>query len=830
MNKITESCFHCAEPIPPGSDITVTVDEHNIPVCCHGCKAVAEFIQAGNLEQYYRFRDSKSNKINEDDLSRMDDWLAFDQRESYWGELRADGNRSLPVLIEGLHCAACIWLLRTALVKNKGVKDVQIDLSSGFAKITWSAEQIKLSELMQTMQRLGYQPHLMGEGRNIEVLRKTRNKAIIRLLVAGLGMMQVMTYTVGLYAADFSTISAEMRRFLEGISLLVATPVVFFSGQTFFIGAWNGIKMRRPGMDLPVAIALILAWTASVYNYMRGEGSLYFDSVVMFVFLLLLARFLEFSLRRKSADLGNALSRLLPEIAYRLEGEEHSLGTENAENEKPLAVPIADIKSGDLVLIPKGHTVPVDGEVVCGTSLLDESFLSGESLPRPIAQAQLVLAGSVNLGDPITIRTTACGEATAISALGRTLLEAQLHKPKVAEQADRIASWFVSAVLLISFSAYIAWQFINPALAFEVALATLVVTCPCALSLATPASLAAASRRLMKAGLVIVKTNAIDVLASIQRVVFDKTGTLTRGKLRIEKINALQASWSVERISALATAMERQSEHPLATAFADLESAGFQPQELKIHVGQGIEAWVNGQCYRLGELSFVNAINQTPENIAKQADGIGATPNIGIQIFIGDANAVFGQIILVDEIRPEAGATIQQLQCSQLEVSILSGDSEQEVQRIAQSLNISDWQARKLPANKLEIIRAYQQNGERVLMVGDGVNDAPVLAGADVSMAMGSATHLAKSSADFIVTANSINTIVEAHTIAKFTSRVIKQNLGWSLMYNLLAVPLAVSGLLAPWMAVIGMSLSSLVVILNSMRISHVKTDPARVI
>jgi len=291
-------------------------------VCCHGCKAVAEFIQAGNLEQYYRFRDSKSSKVNEDYLSRMDDWLAFDQREAYWGELRADGDRSLPVLIEGLHCAACIWLLRTALVKNKGIKDVQIDLSSGFAKITWSADQIKLSELMQTMQRLGYQPHLMGEDRNIEIFRKARNKAVIRLLVAGLGMMQVMTYTVGLYTADVSTISEDMRRFLEGISLLVATPVVFFSGQTFFIGAWNGIKTRRPGMDLPVAIALILAWSASIYNYARGEGALYFDSVVMFVFLLLLARFLEFSLRRKSADLSNALSRLLPEIAYRLGGRE----------------------------------------------------------------------------------------------------------------------------------------------------------------------------------------------------------------------------------------------------------------------------------------------------------------------------------------------------------------------------------------------------------------------------------------------------------------------------------------------------------------------------
>jgi len=812
VTQTPQSCFHCAEPIPAGCDINVSVNGEDLPVCCHGCKAVAEFIQAGNLDQYYRYRDSNSNKVDEDKLKRLDDWLAFDERESYWGELQADGKRSLPVLIEGLHCAACIWLLRTALVKKKGVAEIQIDLSSGFARIIWSPDLIKLSELMQTMQLLGYEPHLMSEDRNVEVFRKERNKAIIRLLVAGLGMMQVMTYTVGLYAGDFSTISDNMRRFLEGISLLVATPVVFFSGQTFFLGAWNSIKVRRPGMDLPVAIALILAWSASIYNYLRGDGSLYFDSVVMFVFFLLLARYLEFSLRRKSADLGNALSRLLPEIAYRLDAD-------CPDWKKPLTVPLADIRTGDYVLIPKGHTVPVDGEVTQGTSLLDESFLSGESLPRAVSEGAKVLAGSVNLGDPISMLATACGEATAISALGRTLLDAQLHKPRVAEQADRIASWFVSGVLLVAFSAWLAWRFIDPAHAFEVALATLVVTCPCALSLATPAALAAASRRLMKAGLVIVKTNAIEALAGIQRVVFDKTGTLTQGKLKIEQINSLRASWRLEDIRALATAMERKSEHPLATAFEDLDSGNYLPEAVKIHAGQGIECQLKGSPYRLGEYGFVTSLSNHAGHHQPLEPGIPVVP--GIHIYLGDGAGVLGHVVLTDAVRAEAAATIQQLQQRDLHVSMISGDSESEVSRVAKLLNIQQWQARKLPADKLNIIREYQQGGEQVLMVGDGINDAPVLAGADVSMAMGSATHLAKSSADFIVTANSVSAIVEAHAIARRTSRIIKQNLSWALLYNLLAIPLAVSGVLAPWMAVIGMSASSLVVILNAARISR---------
>ncbi len=814
MSIPLKSCFHCAEPVPVDCEITITVDGDDMPVCCHGCKAVAEFIQAGNLDQYYRFRDSNSNKVNEDSLKRLDDWLAFDQRDTYWGELQANGERSLPVLIEGLHCAACIWLLRTALVKKKGVTEVQIDLSSGFAKIHWSPDKVKLSEIMQTMQMLGYEPHLMSEDKNVEVFRKQRNKAIIRLLVAGLGMMQVMTYTVGLYAGDFSSISENMRRFLEGISLLVATPVVFFSGQTFFVGAWNSIKVRQPGMDLPVAIALILAWGASIYNYLSGEGALYFDSVVMFVFFLLLARFLEFSLRRKSADLGNALSRLLPEIAYRFE-------TDASSQQKATAVPLAELKVADIVLIPTGHIAPTDGDVIDGKSLLDESFLSGESLPRSVSVGSEVLAGSINIGDPLTIRVNACGEATAISALGRTLLEAQLHKPKVAVQADRIASWFVSAVLLIAFSAWLTWMFIEPDHAFEVALATLVVTCPCALSLATPAALAAASRRLMKAGLVIVKTNAIEALSGIHRVVFDKTGTLTKGKLNLLRVEPLNSDWQKENISAIATALERKSEHPLATAFADLDDNGLKPDAVKIYPGQGIEGRIDDVIYRLGEQSFVNSLRMNDSHSAAEYSKTKETVEADIRIFLGTKSGLIGLLILTDEVRAEAATVVQQLSQQSLKVSILSGDSTAEVKRVAEMLEVSDWQARQLPQDKLDIIRQYQSNGEQVLMVGDGVNDAPVLAGANVSMAMGSATHLAKSSADFIVTANSVSTIVTAYGIARKTTGIIKQNLSWALLYNLLAIPLAVSGYLAPWMAVIGMSISSLVVVFNAARISR---------
>lgn len=806
MSNTSPSCFHCGEFIDPAVNIYITIDATEFAVCCNGCKAVAEFIQAGQLGQFYRHRDSNSSRVDEDSLKRSEDWQAFDQRDAYWGEVKADEQRSLPILIEGLHCAACIWLLRTALLRNKGVSEVQIDLSSGFAKILWSPESIQLSKIMHTIQMLGYEPHLMNADSNLDSWRKQRNKALIRLLVAGLGMMQVMTYAVGLYAGDFTDISPDMRRFLEGISLLVATPVVFFSGQTFFIGAYHSLRTRKIGMDVPVAIALLLAWSASIYNYLRGEGDLYFDSVVMFVFLLLLARFLEFSLRRKTAGLSNSLARLLPELAYRLD---------SIETGKTTAVPLAELNSGDLILIPKGQTIPVDGEIFAGKSLLDESFLSGESLPKGVTVGCEVLAGSINLGDPISIKATACGEATAISTLGRTLLEAQLHKPKVAEQADRIASWFVSAVLLITFTAWLVWRYLEPSRAFEIALATLVVTCPCALSLATPATLAAASKRLMKAGLVIVKANAIEVLARIQHVVFDKTGTLTCGQLHLQEIHALRADYPVSKISKLATALERKSEHPLASAFAELDDSGYLPENIKIFPGEGIEGNLNGQLYRLGQLTFVQAISTAQEaTVAKSAEQ-------GIIIYLADTNGLIGKLTLIDEIREDAAAVIKQLQGQGLEVSIVSGDSTPEVQRVAEQLQIKQWQARQLPADKLEIIRKYQHQNETVLMVGDGINDAPVLAGADVSMAMSSATHLAKNSADFIVTINSLIAVPEALEIAKRSKRIIRQNLSWALLYNLLAVPLAVTGMISPWMAVIGMSLSSLIVVINAARLTR---------
>ncbi len=805
MRNSNQSCFHCGESLAPEVDLTVTINTTEFPVCCNGCKAVAEFIEEGQLGQFYRHRDSNSKRVDEGSLQRSKDWQAFDQREQYWGEKKADNQRSLGILIEGMHCAACIWLLRTALLRNKGVTEVQIDLASGFARILWSPESIKLSKIMGTMQMLGYEPHMMNADSGLDNLRKQRNKALIRLLVAGLGMMQVMTYAVGLYAGDFAGISADMRRFLEGISLLVATPVVFFSGQTFFIGAYRSLKLRKPGMDVPVALALLLAWSASIYNYLRGEGALYFDSVVMFVFLLLLARFVEFSLRRKTASLSNALARLLPEIAYRLD----SAGTGSIT----AAVPIADLVAGDLIMIPKGQTIPVDGEVVAGKSQLDESFLSGESLPTEVAVGSEVLAGSINLGDPISIKATACGEATAISTLGRTLLEAQLHRPAVAEQADKIASWFVTAVLMVTISAWLVWRYIDPSKAFEIALATLVVTCPCALSLATPATLAAASKRLMKAGLVIVKANAIEVLANIQRVVFDKTGTLTRGQIQLEDIQSLRADWSSAEISKLATALERKSEHPLASAFAGLDDAGYQPEKIKVYPGEGIEGHITGQVYRLGKLDFAQQL--------KSLQGTMAMAGQGIIIYLADKNGLIASLKLTDTTREEAKTVIGKLHQQSLQVSIVSGDSAAEVARVAGQLDITQWHARQLPAQKLELIRGYQQQGEAVLMVGDGINDAPVLAGANVSMAMNSATHLAKSSADFIVTINSLAVVPEALEIAKRCQRVIRQNLGFSLLYNLLAVPLAVSGVLSPWMAVIGMSLSSLVVVINASRLAR---------
>jgi Cu2+-exporting ATPase len=793
-----ELCFHCGEPVLTGDRYRVAIDDTLRPVCCPGCKAVAEFIRDSGLGDYYAFRTELALKPDAAEPEAVrPEWLAFD-REALQARLSApvgEDRREATLLIEGVRCAACSWLIERAAGHLDGVAEIQVNPATARARLVWETDRVALSRVLDTIARLGYRPHPITPEAAASVALKERRTAMRRLVVAGLGMMQVMTYAVSLYAGAWQGMSDEIREFLRLVSLLVATPVLLYSGAPFFIGAWRDLAVRRPGMDVPVALALALAYGASLYNGFRGEGEVYFDSVTMFVFFLSLGRFVEMSARHRAGEVADALAKLAPATALRLQPGAAT----------PLPVAIAELEPGDRLLVRSGDTFPADGVVSRGRAEVDESLLTGESRSVVKAVGEDLVGGSINIGDPVEMTVSRTGNDTVLSHMTRLLERAQASRPALARSADRLARWFVTGVLLTAALVALAWWFKDPALAFPTTLAVLVVTCPCALSLATPTALTAATSRLAALGLLVTRGDALEKLARADRLVLDKTGTLTEGRVRIVDVLPLR-NLDPGRCRAIAAALEVGSEHPLARAFD--EPAGLVAEALRVLPGRGLEGIVDGRRYRLGSPSFAGGAER--ERLPADAS-----------VVLADDDGPLAGFVLADPLRADAPATMAGLARRGLTVEIASGDVAPIVESVAREAGLDRWRASLSPEDKLEHIRDLQARGAVVAMVGDGINDAPVLAGADVSIAMGEGAPLAQSSADMILLGRTLAPLSLGVEVAGRTLSTIRQNLAWALSYNLIALPLAAAGLVAPWMAAIGMSLSSLVVVLNSTRLGR---------
>ena len=795
-----EDCFHCGEPVLTGDRYRVKLEDRTRPVCCPGCKAVAEFIRDSGLGDYYAFRTEPGQKPEapEPDAVRPE-WLAFDRpslQESLTSPL-AGGRIEATILIEGVRCAACSWLIERAAGGLQGVDEIHVNPATARARLVWKADAIPLSRLLDTIARLGYQPHPITPDAARSVALRERRAAMRRLIVAGLGMMQVMTYAVALYAGAWQGMSVEIREFLRLVSLLVATPVLIYSGAPFFAGAWRDLRSRRPGMDVPVALALGLAYSASLYNGFRGSGEVYFDSVTMFVFFLSLGRFVEMLARHRAGEVADAMARLTPSTALRME----------PGGAEPVPVAIAELIAGDRVLVRPGDPFPADGILCRGRAEIDESLLTGESRSISRGPGENVIGGSLNVGDPVEMTVERTGRDTLLSHMTRLLERAQASRPALARSADRIARWFVTGVLITAAAVAIGWYLTDPAQAFPVALSVLVVTCPCALSLATPTALTAATSKLATLGILVTRGDALEKLARADHLVLDKTGTLTEGRIRIADVTAV-GEFSAERCRAIAAALEVGSEHPLARAFDDPD--GLIADEVRTLPGRGVEGVVNGRRFRLGSPAYIG--EDRTLTAAFPADA---------SVLLADEDGLLAGFVLADRLRADAPATVAAIRRRGLAIEIASGDVAPIVERIAGEAGIDRWQATLRPEDKLARIQALQSEGKVVVMVGDGINDAPVLAGADVSIAMGEGAPLAQSSADMILLGRTLSPLSQGLSIAETTLTVIRQNLGWALTYNLVALPLAAAGLVAPWMAAIGMSASSLVVVLNSTRLGR---------
>lgn len=804
-------CFHCGLPVPPGSHYYVSIDGTDQPMCCPGCQAVAGAIVNAGLTDFYRHRTGVSPTAGEAVPDVLRDMELFDRPELQGSFVTVDDRniREASLILEGIVCAACVWLNERHVGALPGVISFHVNYSTHRARVKWDEGRIHLSDILRAIAAIGYIAHPFDPGRQEEVFKRERRLALRRIAVAGLGTMQIMMFAVALYAGEYQGMNADLRNFLRWVSLVVAVPVVFYAARPFFQSAWRDLKHRQPGMDVPVSLAIGGAFLASLRATVLGEGEVYFDSVSMFTFFLLGGRYLEMGARHRAGQAAEELEKLLPATATRVTGT----GEER--------VPVADLVPGDRVRIKPGETVPADGQVAEGASSVDEALLTGESVPLHKRGGDPLVGGTVNVDSPLVMTVEKVGEDTVLSAINRLLDRAQGEKPAVARLADRVAGWFVVVLLLLACGVAWYWWQVDPGRAFGITLSVLVVTCPCALSLATPVALTAATGALTQLGVLTTRSHALETLARATHMVFDKTGTLTEGHLVLKDTRRLGAL-TRDRCVAIATALEQGSEHPLARALlASAPGTGLLANEVRAVPGAGIEGRVQGKCYRLGTPAFVLELSgQAVDSVSRLID------DDATFVLLGDERGPLAVFSFGDRLREDAAEAVAELVRMGMQVELLSGDADPPVKQVAATLGIERAWSRMCPQDKLRHIQSLQAQDAIVAMAGDGVNDAPVLAGAQVSIAMGSGTQLAAASADMVLLSERLQHLAVAVTTSRNTLSVIRQNLAWAILYNVIAVPLAVTGWVAPWMAAIGMSTSSLVVVLNSLRLRKRPDSP----
>lgn len=783
-------CFHCAEPLPEAAP-RLQVQGQWRRFCCEGCAAAAEWIGASNLDDYYRLRSDTAARVGE----QVQDYSAWDRSQVQAEHVHAvPGGCEITLLSDGMRCAACAWLIDKALRREQGVLDAGANAVTGRIRIAWDPAQTKLSQLLTRLALLGYRPYLATGAQRELTRRRERRRWLLRIGVAGIGMLQAMMYAEALYLDFDNAMHSATRDFLRWITFLVSTPVVFFAGWPFLEGMWRELRARALGMDTLIAGSTLLAYFASLVETIRGGPHIWYDAAVMFVFFLLLARMLEQRARGIASAQVDALARAKPALAVR----------ETADGARE-SIPIAQLAVGDVVWVGSGETAPADGVLLDADAQFGEALLTGESRPVHKAPGDTVLAGAIARDHAARVRVQHTGSATRLAELTRLVEQAQSQRPPLAEKLAKISGHFVLALFIAALVVYFGWRWYQPERAFEVTLAVLVVSCPCALSLAVPAALAAAHGAAARLGVLSVGAQALERLSTVTDVVFDKTGTLSDGAPTLAQVQAI-GDMQADNALTIAAALEQGSTHPLAAAFAHVR-VPVRAEGVRAVRGQGLEGMVDGVMWRLGQAGFA---------AAGEDDG---------HIWLGDGTRGVARFSVRETARDDAAQAVTQLQQAGLRVHLCSGDGQQAVQQFAKPLGIEQALSRQTPEDKLAYVRALQQQGRRVAMVGDGINDAPVLAGADVSIAMGQGAALATRAADLVLTGTRLARIGQAITLAHRTRSIIRQNLAWALLYNIIALPVAAAGLVTPWIAALGMAGSSLLVTLNALRLTRVQAD-----
>lgn len=891
-------CFHCGDPVPHPPFKTEVLNQSR-EMCCMGCQLAAQSIVEAGLEQYYLDR-SEINRTASlpTQITRLE---AYDHTEIKSQFVYAQDGLSVAELsVNNLRCAACTWLIESRLYEIAGIDKCQVNLTNQRMRIVWDEDKLPISRILAVINEIGYEAKPYRQDTHEAMLAKHNNKMLIRLGIAALGAMQAMMYAVALYFGDYSGMLILQRDFLRWVSLFVSIPVFFYAGIPFFTSAWSAIRARQVNMDVPVSVALIVTFFASLYATITGQGQTYYDSVSMFIFFLLAGRYIEHNARLKAATMANDLvvvepilvqkiaedrkaSALileslkptiddtlgrqadsensespieshLPDFMQKLEPSLYKVTERIAKNwqssqnhpssstiiydalENKQMVTVHSLQVGDIIRVDAGAEIISDGILLSPNATVSQSLLTGEGDLILKRQGDYLIGGAQNDSQPFEMLITALPQDSQIGLIDRLMNRALSEKPKLAQQADKLARWFVARILILSVFVFIGWYWVDPSQAIWATVAVLVATCPCALSLATPIALTVATNRLASYGFLTTRGHTLQTLADITHVAFDKTGTLTYGKPTLLEIEPLSIDGSIpyevqkDRLLAIAAALEVGSRHPMAHALLTAAHQLHLPatQVLTHYPAGGVEAQSDGVLYRIGHLDF--ALDLTTQEQREHANTLvidlvahRATSAIllSCQLDPSECWQALGCFYFNDKVRDNTQSMLDSLKEWGIESIMLTGDPSPQALALADSLGIASAYNGLSPTDKVDHIQALQEQGAIVMMVGDGINDAPVLAAANISTSMAGAADLAQVSSDSIILNGQIEAVIAAKRIADKTERIIKQNFRWALGYNGIVLLPAIFGYVPPWLAAIGMSLSSLLVVLNALRLKR---------
>ena len=810
------SCFHCGLPLPAKLRFEQVIDGAPRRFCCPACRMVCSTLYNAGLEGFYA-RTPEGTQLAPPPAVQKD--LALYDLDEVQAEFVATlgAEREISLLVEGIHCAACVWLIERALAQLPGVLSARVNLSGKRLLLRWDNTQLKLSQVLARLGEIGYaavpyDPEV-ADGR----LKKHNRALLLRMAFAGFAMMNLLWISIALYSGANQ---GEFRDLFHWVGFVLATPTLFYSGYPFLHSAWTGLRRLHLTMDLPIAIGALTTYGYSLYVTLgpATHGEVYYDTVVNFLFVILVGRYLEAMSKRQAVASTQRLLDLQPRAATVLRDGD------------ALLLPIRAVKVGDTVLIKPGDKVPVDGEVLEGRSHVDEAMLSGESQPVAKAVGDKVAAGTLNLDSALRVRVESTLRNTALGRIIHLVEEAQASKAPIQCVADRIVPWFVAATLVFATLTFWWWLHTDFELALMAATAVLIITCPCAFGLATPMAIASASGLGARVGILIKNGGVLESLSRMNHVVFDKTGTLTEGRMSVRNVATLDGI-DPASVMAHAAALERYSEHNVAAAITAWATANNitvpQAKHVESKSGFGIQGEVDGRRVVVGTANWLAHNGMTLDAALQDSSAQWEAQGISCVHVAMDGRET-GVVAIGDQLRPDAKRLISALRADGIRVTILSGDRRPVVEAMARQLGDVDTIAEVLPEDKDRIIRQLQQDGAKVVMVGDGINDAPALNRADVGIALGSGTDVSGESADIVLMSNELDNVRLVQQLSRRTLRTIRQNIGISVTYNLIMVPLAMAAMITPLVAAISMPISSLLVIGNAARIRTLFHDRLR--